>query len=247
MLTGLWFLLSATLTLLRVARPVDVDELIDSGSGSMASYPRKYDIYSREGGSEYSEGGGVVFGMAAGGGGYPSRAGGLSHSVAQATERNSLRNSLTIYSPNAQPLSYPLPHQQHQQHHQEVEMRLSGSRLATQPIRRPTPPKRAGLGSVLDQIPEPALTLSQARVPSSVAAYEAGGEDEEEDEGDEGGGGGQAGHGGLVPEYMDGDGGAGHGEGARGKHVMLDFESGIAEDGGDGTEELHVPQRRPFS
>lgn len=237
---------------MRVARPVDVDELIDSGS--MASFPRKYDIYSREGGSEYSDGG-AVFGMAAGGG-YPglpyphphSRSNSHSSSLAHATERNSLRNSLTSYPPNAAPPTGP------HQYRAEVEMRLSGSRLATQPIRRPTPPKRASLGTVLDNIPEPALTLSEARVPSRVASYGPGGEEDEDGEGGEGAERAEGGVGGLVPEYGDGgeeDGGVEGEGGVRGaRHVMLDFESGIAEDGGDGAEEeeeRHIPQRRPFA
>jgi hypothetical protein len=46
------------------------------------------------------------------------------------------------------------------------EILLSGSRAATRPIRAPTPPKRIGLGAVLDNIPEPMMPLEDAKVAS---------------------------------------------------------------------------------
>jgi len=163
-LSGIWFGLLTGLTLLRLSRPVDVDDLLDRSRPSMA---------------------------AAGGGGMQSHPRGMFSDV------DSSGNPVTRWSMSAQ--------QQQEFRDSNLEMRrsgqgsrvdemyMTGSRAATQPIRSPTPPKRVSLGAVLDNIPEPAMPLGNAKVASyahivhemaaAQAASEQGGAHQDEENG----------------------------------------------------------------
>lgn len=143
-LSGLWFVIITTITLLRLSRPVDVDDMMDLSrpsnlaaggmqshpKGAYSNYPSRYD-YSNYGGSADSQG--VVLGSNA-----------LSKSAQRDEGGFEMRKSGTRVD----------------------EMMMTGSRAATQPIRSPTPPKRLNIGSVLDKIPDPIMSLEDAKVAS---------------------------------------------------------------------------------
>ena len=154
-LSGIWFGLLTGLTMFRLSRPVDVDDLLDRSRPSMA---------------------------AAGGGGMQSHPRGMFSDVdssgnpvtrwsMSAQQQQEFRDSNLEMRRSGQGADSRVD-----------EMYMTGSRAATQPIRSPTPPKRVSLGSVLDKIPEPSMPLDDAKVASyahivhEMAAAQAAGE-----------------------------------------------------------------------
>ena len=150
-LSGLWFVITTTITLLRLARPVDVDEIIDLSVSSGAA----------AGGGGGGGGGGM---QSAPKGAYRNYGGGVGQPTFDSLGNPLSGSALARHSESGG--------QGFEMRKSGIggaridEMRLSGSRAATQPIRSPTPPKRINLGAVLDNIPDPVMNLQDAKVAS---------------------------------------------------------------------------------
>jgi len=163
-LSGMWFVVITTITILRLARPVDVDEILTESAG-----------------------GGAAGGGAAGGGmqSHPKGAYRNYHGDDHHMNHNPQVPSFSTYATGNPLVSGDgLEMRSSRGSAPRIdEILLSGSRAATRPIRAPTPPKRIGLGAVLDNIPEPMMPLEDAKVASYAhIVYEQQQQQEQEQE-----------------------------------------------------------------